>query len=440
MAIDRFERKIYLALALTFLIIGAVIASSFFSTRELMKANDALVNEHSEELVLAERLRYLIEKPMMLVPLYVLSRDPQIPLELKLAHEQSNSLLEKIGENKETERVLYLIQSIKDADHVLYSLEGERIELRMAGTPIQKIRKFFDEEVRPLTSSIRARLEELVSIKTEELRASKVESARISEEIVRELVVTSLTALLLAVLVVIFIMRAITQKRAADAARERLLNARKEIIEVVAHDLKSPLATVTMSLNMALEDGETETMIRIAQRCTASMGRLIDDLLDHSKIEAGKFVVDCELRDLNECVRAIAENFAPITKQKSIGLKFVPAGDLALFKFDEGRIGQVVSNLIGNAIKFSPKQGEILAQVRCERGQAIVKVSDSGPGIERKALNHIFDRYWQVRASAAMGTGLGLAIAKGIVEAHGGKIWVESELGRGTDFSFSLPI
>ena len=107
---------------------------------------------------------------------------------------------------------------------------------------------------------------------------------------------------------------------------------------------------------------------------------------------------------------------------------------------DESRIVQVITNLLGNAIKFTETDGRITIRARESSGAVVISVEDTGIGIEASALPHIFDRFWQARATPRRGSGLGLAIARGIVEAHGGKIWVESELGRGSVFSFSVPV
>src|SRR6185369_16510053 len=107
---------------------------------------------------------------------------------------------------------------------------------------------------------------------------------------------------------------------------------------------------------------------------------------------------------------------------------------------DNHRVGQVVSNLLSNAIKFTRQGGKIVVSARQRHNTIVVSVSDEGPGIPRENLSKVFDRFWQAEETRRVGSGLGLSIAKGIVEAHGGKIWVESELGKGSSFSFTLPL
>jgi signal transduction histidine kinase len=114
--------------------------------------------------------------------------------------------------------------------------------------------------------------------------------------------------------------------------------------------------------------------------------------------------------------------------------------DIPQVAVDAHRIGQVISNLVGNAIKFTPEGGTISVSARKEGDEVIVRVADTGPGISQEQLVRVFDWFWQAQRSKQLGSGLGLSIAKGVVEAHGGRIWAQSQLGRGSSFSFSLPL
>ena len=246
----------------------------------------------------------------------------------------------------------------------------------------------------------------------------------------------------------------ITEQKQAEQEREKLLEqmriavrAREEVLAVVSHDLRNPLGAILLSATQ-LERAETEPDLhrlhRSAQRIRRAaewMDHIIRDLLDVSRIESGRLVL--ELGD--HAAQAIAlealEMFVAAAAEKNARLHVSERLFHGMIRCDRDRILQVLSNLIGNAIRFVGPGGEIeLGGCRGE-GEAIFFVRDDGPGIRAEDVPHVFERNWQgKRTDAKVGLGLGLAIAKGIVEAHGGRIWVEPQDGHGAIFSFSLPL
>jgi len=225
-------------------------------------------------------------------------------------------------------------------------------------------------------------------------------------------------------------------------ATERALRARDEIMAIVSHDLRNPLSIMTLSLRAVQRAVESGTMPRLEAigrglRASSRMERLINDLLDVACIEAGKFAVTRVPLDLGGLLREVVEQNAALALEKRVRLetRLEASGKT---QGDRDRLTQVVVNLLGNAIKFTPSGGRIV--VSCvQRGASLrVGVRDSGPGVSPDALPRVFDRYYH--SGTKRGIGLGLTIAKGIVDAHGGTIGVESELGDGACFWFELPI
>jgi signal transduction histidine kinase len=230
-------------------------------------------------------------------------------------------------------------------------------------------------------------------------------------------------------------------QKAVSAAR-----ARSELIATVSHDLRSPLHTIRFSAAL-LEKGplaaaahEARHLERI-RRTAEYMDHLLADLVDSAKIEEHRFLVDRAPGGVAPLVVDVVEMMVPLAARKSIRLEteLDPATASAVVWMDRARMAQVLTNLLGNAVKFTPECGSIVVRAELREGALVLAVRDSGTGIPREDLDHIFDRYWQARQTAQLGTGLGLFIARGIVNAHGGAIWAESEPGAGSSFFVSLP-
>jgi signal transduction histidine kinase len=231
-------------------------------------------------------------------------------------------------------------------------------------------------------------------------------------------------------------------------AAEQAARAREEVVAVVSHDLKNPLATIQLAVDFLLEDlvpddaahqlerGQLHAIHRSAER----MYGLIHALLDVAAIEAGQLVVARSPLAVDVLVTDALELLRPLAAAKGIALVADVSPGLPAVAADRERVLQVFSNLGGNAVKFTPENGRV--EIRVTRRDAAVEfaVRDTGPGIASEDLPHVFDRFWQAKKTARAGVGLGLAIAKGIIEAHGGDIRVANEPGRGSCFTFTLPV
>jgi signal transduction histidine kinase len=222
------------------------------------------------------------------------------------------------------------------------------------------------------------------------------------------------------------------------------IDAREQVLGVVAHDLRNPLGTIKMAADLLLEEAiqpeEYPKYLNSIRRAGDRMNRLIRDLLDVARMEAGRLPIEPTHVEVPALIADVAEMMRPLAAEKGIGLDEVVPDYLPAVRVDPERIAQVFSNLIGNAIKFTPQGGHI--SLRAERmGEKIrMSVADTGPGIPPEQLSEIFGRFWQANRSDSRGLGLGLSIARGIVEAHGERIGVESRVGEGTEFWFTVPI
>jgi signal transduction histidine kinase len=234
-----------------------------------------------------------------------------------------------------------------------------------------------------------------------------------------------------------------------DAEREKrhvaelLAQAREEVLGVVAHDLRNPLSTIITSTDMLLQEhlepARRTELLEVALRNGRQMNRLIGDLLDTVRMHAGKFTLDLEDVAVVTLFRQAEETFRPIAEKRAIYLETVPPDDGVTVRADPFRVSQILGNIVGNAIKFTPEQGSVTIRAAANGNHVAIHVTDSGPGIAPADIEHLFDDFWQARRNDHRGVGLGLAIAKGVVEAHGGMIWCDSAPGRGSTFSFTLP-
>lgn len=249
---------------------------------------------------------------------------------------------------------------------------------------------------------------------------------------------------------------------------EKLERLKSEFISIVSHELRTPLTAIKNSLEICLSGkaGEvnaiTDKFLNMAKRNVTRLSGIINDLLDLSKVEAGKMDFKFEKTNINIPVEFIKNTFENVAKEKNIELILEKGNDISLAYIDTQRIEQVMSNLVSNAIKFTNENGKIKIKTENIRENDLdksillgaqnpvfyknyikVSVSDSGIGIAPEDLKKVFDQFQQIENSLNRkngGTGLGLPIAKQLIEAHKGFIWVESELDRGTTFSFAIPV
>lgn len=237
-----------------------------------------------------------------------------------------------------------------------------------------------------------------------------------------------------------------------DLARQVLreheaIRERDELVAVVSHDLRNPMTIIIMQCGMMqrlVAKDESKHTVRLSaalgsmEEATARMNTLIADLLDKSKLDAGKYPLACKPLDVVNLLQEACGLLVTLTSHKNIELNCSSSDGLSI-DADPQRLFQVLSNLLGNAIKFTPSGGRIDLSARQVDGKVLISVRDNGGGIHAVHLPHIFERYWSVRDGNPNGSGLGLYICRSIVRAHGGELWAESEPGIGSVFTFSIP-
>jgi signal transduction histidine kinase len=234
--------------------------------------------------------------------------------------------------------------------------------------------------------------------------------------------------------------RAEAESARSLAAANTAARARDDVLAVVSHDLRGPLHAISLACE-ALRDELPQPAMRYLgaiERASARAERLIADLLEASAIENGALQLSRHPVDAGAIIRQAAADHELLVKESGAQIDAKVTDEPTVVQADRDRVLQVLGNLIGNALKHA-RGTPIEISLKRNGKEAVIAVRDKGPGIPEQAIPHIFDRYWRGRTKKG-GAGLGLAIAKGIVDAHGGRIDVASTQGQGTEFSFTLPL
>lgn len=234
---------------------------------------------------------------------------------------------------------------------------------------------------------------------------------------------------------------------AANIRLRELSRAKDEFVSTVSHELRTPLTALSESLNLIAEAagssscGDRSTLLSVAIRNCRRLAELINDLLDFSRIEAGRMQANPQKLDISSLINEVCDTFTPGAREKGLQLEHVvPAG--LFVRADERLIHRTLCNLVSNAVKFT-QQGSIRIYASSSEDEVVISVADTGIGIPQAEQTHVFERFFQYHRPGKErppGTGLGLALCKELVELNGGRIWFESHEGKGSTFYFTLPV
>lgn len=248
-------------------------------------------------------------------------------------------------------------------------------------------------------------------------------------------------------------LRDITERRRfetenAELVRELLsaVGARDDLLSVVSHDLRNPVNAVKMLASAIVRAGEFQPLpaevaehAAIMLQASRQMDALIEDLLAVSRLESGRMTVAPRPVALKELVAQVTDVLAPAADAARVKITTDMPADLPAVDVDPDRLTQVLSNLVSNSVKYTPEGGSVVVRAMLDGDVVRVTVADTGIGIPETELPRVFDRFWQSKRTNRSGAGLGLTIARGIVRAHGGRIWIESASGAGTSVHFTVP-
>lgn len=444
----KFERRIYLGIAIILIGFLPLVFGAFLSIRKVVQEQNRLVSTNAQAVLFVERLRYIASSKQALVPVYVLSGDSRFIEALESRTREFDEIVDQIDKIDDDPELQKLIDEIRDVSKKLNGLEKPGVKIRTE-TSSEEADAFFRSRGGPLTDRTKQLIEQLVALEADKLAKAQKESDETVQQVIVALAVFCIFALVLAALVGRLIVKVLNQKRQYDSAQQELMTkiqklaaARKETLEVVSHDLKNPLAAIKMALQMMKAENsklDTKTGLGVIGRSTDSMERLVKDLLDHVKMESGTLNLEQSDCDVAQLGYDLARRFETLAAEKNIQiLAKIPNRPLTV-RCDLNRIEQAITNLVGNALKFTPAEGQVRFEIQELKNAIAITVTDTGCGMNPDQIPHIFERFWQARETSHQGTGLGLAITKSIVDAHGGRIFVESSVGKGSKFTILLP-
>ena len=436
-----FTKQITLGFAGTVLAAVTVGIVSVFAMKSVLESTGHLAIHHSQGLASVERLRSLAVQEVSLYRGFLFSKDHVFLSDAKLAHTDFDRVLGELQARASNPDETALLESIKTYSsshrHALLQAVGRR----KIAKKITHVRRFFSDSVMPHYDDLEQSLDQFAKLKTSQYEQARNAVDASAKKALHFIITITVASIGLAVILVLILTHTLTRMH---KTLMRTIGMRDDLMAMASHDLKNPLTAILMSAGLHLRypgKKDPTQAFELIDRSARHMRRLIDDLLDLTKITAGKMNLNLAIEDPTHILNEVLEMLKPIADSKSVKMECEADGDIPFVSCDRGRVTQVLSNLIGNAIKFTPPHGTVkVCFSQKDHSNALIEVRDTGPGIPAKELPFLFDRYWQSSKNSRTGSGLGLYITKNLVEAHDGKIWVESTLDSGSTFYFTLPL
>ena len=449
--VRNFEFTLSLGLVTLLLGLVSVVYVGVSSVIAVNHERTQLLEQHVKAVSYAHELRFFQTAEHVSAVRYVLTGDTAFYdelLRMRLAIDETLIRLRSVDPNTVTQ----LDQIIVIRDQLLDDT-APGVEMRRNGASLASVHDFMEARGRDTVAKLDEAIKDLLLYERDIFSEARDKSNVSITHLMRGLVFVSVLTLVGFVVIVLLLMRSAQIRQLHEQDRERLFalakgtaQARKEVLEMVAHDLKNPLAAIDISLQRLLRKSsalpdtlKAGKLVGTALHAKAAMQELIESLLEQSKLESGNLELELQPGHLEDVIGRATQMLGALASEKSIDIDVIPANKLPMVRFDTARVSQVLANILGNAVKFTPAGGKITVSTSAHKEGVCISIADTGPGIPKHQLDYVFERFWQARATHKRGTGLGLAIAKSVIDAHGGKIWAESDLGQGAKFSFTLP-
>lgn len=446
------ERKLLVIFLLGF--IGVVASGWLYAMklRQTVAANGAVLNVDVRALIEVERMRNISESQISNARSFFLlgsralfdkqKKDKQTLMESLAAFEKQYSL----------PQVSDVIKRIDTLEQQLQEFFDQGMEFREKQTESKIVGQFFQAKSNPIRNQLNDAFDEIMRLHNAELdRArAKAREAASSAEVQIPRGMTWFTGLISALFLgmTLLLVRMLRERTRKLAERDRLydeakraVQSRDEVISAISQDLHEPLTVIKQSADSltAVSDApNVQDRIELIKSSTVLIEDTVKDICDQKKADMGTMTLRMNQLGIDEVLDEARIILQPVAKQRDVRLQFDSVNPPVLAFFDRERVLRVLANLVGNAIKFSPKHSKVVVKVRSDQKFVYISVVDSGPGIPEKQASEIFDRFWQAKKTSDQGAGIGLAIVKTIVEAHGGTVHLDSQ-SSGSTFTFSLP-
>lgn len=437
----RFQTKALLGYLAVALVLAIGMTFSVHQLTSTVDAELAGLRAKETEISRVERLRWNSEVIVSDGRGFLLTGDPALLDALETALRRFDASVDELGSRADP----WVARVVDAADRFIREQQA-LVEIRRRPDGRDLILRF-ERELLPLRVQLDAALADLVEHRRaaldETYRRSRADRAQLEGQLFALRGLLLLVGLVMAWYFASRLGRSYRVERDAKDVARTAVATRDEVMGVVAHDLRNPLGAITMTASLLATETELDKAhqrARSIERIATRMEFLIRTMLDVTSLDAGTFTIQPAPCALDDLVRETQVLFEPLARGKQITLDLRPSAPGLVVRADRERVLQVISNLIGNALKFTPRGGRITVGHERDGEEVRFTVADTGPGIPPDLQARVFDRLWMRGTSGAKGTGLGLFIAKGIVEAHGGRIWVESVAGAGARFFFTLPL
>jgi signal transduction histidine kinase len=447
------EKKAMIALSVIFVCVLGVAWVYAMNLKKTIAASNAVVSVDVRALVDVEKMRNLGQSQIDNSLSFFLLGSTTLMDEQKEAKQALSEALENFPKQYNLPQAADIIKRVQNLQAQQQEIFDQAMEFRAKQTESKIVGQFYRSKTKPIQEQLNKAFDEIVALHNAELDRdrNRAQTAALSAESqIPEGMTwfTGVTAALFAGMALL-VMRMLGVRSRNLAERDRLyqetqkaLQTRDELMAAIASDLKTPLGEITEiaeDMKGAIEPAQISDGIEMIQSSVGIIDAHLKDILDEAKAATGHMILRLDQLGIDTVLDDARRMLQPVAKQNDIRLEFNSVNPPVLAFMDRERVMRVLANLVGNAIKFSPKNSKVIVKVRSDQQFVYVSVKDSGPGIPEKQIPEIFNHFWQARSTADQGAGVGLAIVKTIVEAHGGTVSADSHGGNGSTFTFSLP-